>query len=78
MTENGNFLSDSTQYRSRAKYGSLYLFSIDTLPKDGPGIYLRGRVATDDYGGNFYKALVIQQVTDWETGEAIDQQCLRI
>ena len=77
-TEEGNFLSDTTQYRTRTKYGSLYLFSIDTIPSAGPGIYLRGRVATDDYGGNYYKSLVIQQITDWETGDAIDQQCLRI
>ena len=79
MTEEGNFLSDTTHYRTRAKYGDLYLFSIDTLPVGGPGIYIRGRVATDDYGGNFYKSLVIQQVNDWENGGAvIDQQGLRI
>ena len=80
MTEKGNFLSDETQYRTRSLYKGLYLFSIDTLPVNGPGIYIRGRVATDDYGGNFYKTLVIQQVNDWQTPgyPAIDQQCLRI
>ena len=78
MTEEGNFKSDSTPYRTRTLYGGLYLFSIDTLPSNGPAIYLRGRVVTDDYGGNFYKSLVIQQTTDWATGEAIDQQCLRL
>lgn len=80
MTEDGNFMSDSSQYRTRSKYGSLQLFSIDTLRTDGPGIYIRGRIATDDYGGNFYKSLVIQQVNDWEADgyPAIDQQCLRI
>ena len=80
MTEDGNFKSDSSQYRTRSTYGSLQLFSIDTLPTNGPGIYIRGRVATDDYGGNFYKSLVIQQVNDWETegNPTIDQQCLRI
>lgn len=76
--EEGNFMSDSSLYRTRSKYGDLYLFSIDTLPVEGPGIYLRGRIATDDYGGNFYKSLVIQQVTDWETDTHIDQQCLRV
>ena len=79
MTEEGNFLSDTTQYRSRAKYKDLYIFSIDTIPSAGPNIYIRGRVTTDDYGGNYYKSLVIQQVNDWENnGAAIDQQCLRI
>ena len=80
MTENGNFMSDSSMYRTRSQYGTLQLFSIDTLPTNGPGIYIRGRVATDDYGGNFYKTLVIQQVNDWQTPgyPAIDQQCLRI
>ena len=84
MTENGNFKSDSSLYRTRSAYNSsgtmLQLFSIDTLPVNGPGIYLRGRIATDDYGGNYYKAIVIQQVNDWEAAgnPAIDQQCLRI
>ena len=72
MTEQGNFMSDSSLYRTRALYKGLYLFSIDTLPKNGPGIYIRGRVTTDDYGGNFYKSLVIQQIVDE------DQQNLRI
>ena len=82
MTEEGNFMSDSSLYRTRSAYQggweTLYLFSIDTLPVGGPGIYIRGRIATDDYGGNFYKSLVIQQTKDWNTGEEIDQQCLRI
>lgn len=80
MTENGNFMSDSSSYRTRSQYGSLQLFSIDTLPTNGPGIYIRGRIATDDYGGNFYKTLVIQQVNDWEADgyPTIEQQCLRI
>jgi len=72
MTEEGNYKSDSTPYRTRTTYGGFYLFSVDTLPTDGPGIYLRGRVVTDDYGGNFYKSLVIQQIVDG------DQQCLRL
>jgi hypothetical protein len=77
-TEEGNFMSDSSQYRTRSYYKGLYLFSIDTLPTNGPGIYIRGRIVTDDYGGNFYKALVIQQTKDWTTGADIDQQNLRI
>ena len=80
MTEEGNFKSDSSQYRTRSQYGTLQLFSIDTLPTYGQGIYIRGRIATDDYGGNFYKSLVIQQVNDWEAdgNPTIEQQCLRI
>ena len=51
MTEQGNFLSDSTPYRTRATSGNgIYLFSIDTIPTDTMGIYIRGRVSSDDYG----------------------------
>ena len=80
MTEDGNFKSDSSLYRTRSAYGTMQLFSIDTLPTNGLGIYIRGRIVTDDYGGNFYKTLVIQQLNDWETdgNPSIDQQCLRI
>ena len=73
VIEQGNFMSDSTIYRTRTTNGNgIYLFAIDTLPKDGPGIYIRGRVSTDDYAGNFYKSLVIQQIVNGE------QQNLRI
>ena len=73
MTEQGNFWSDTSQYRTRATNGDgIYLFSLDTLPIHGAGIYIRGRVTTDDYGGNFYKSLVIQQVIDGK------QQNLRV
>ncbi len=79
MSESGNYLSEQTLYRTRA-VGSgtikgndtLYLFSLDTIPANGPGIYIMGRVSTDDYGGNFYKSLVIQQIVDNQ------QQALRI
>lgn len=64
LKEEGNYKSDTVNYRTRATDGSIYLFSIDTLPSSGPGIYIRGRVSTDDYGGNFYKALVIQEIVD--------------
>ncbi|MBR3648214.1 MAG: hypothetical protein IKN59_07500 [Paludibacteraceae bacterium] len=73
MTETGNFKDDSTNYRTRTTNGDgVYLFSIDTLPSVGNGIYIRGRVTTDDYGGNFYKTLCIQQIVNGE------QQALRI
>jgi hypothetical protein len=78
MSEDGNFKSDSSLYRTRSTYGGLQLFSIDTLPTNGPGIYIRGRVVTDDYGGNFYKSLVLQQTVDYNTGEVIAPQGLRI
>lgn len=73
MTEVGNFWSDTSQYRSRATNGNgIYLFAIDTIPTDTIGIYIRGRISTDDYGGNYYKSMVIQQVVDGK------QQNLRI
>lgn len=74
MTEAGNFASDTCPYRERSydsKHG-LYLYSVDTLPTNGRGIYIRGRIVTDDYAGNFYKAMVIQQVVNGK------QQTLRI
>ncbi|MBQ7530303.1 MAG: hypothetical protein IJT12_01175 [Paludibacteraceae bacterium] len=65
MSEEGNYLSDTSLYRTRATNGNgIYVFSIDTIPSTGPGIYIRGRVSTDDFGGNFYKALVIQEIVD--------------
>lgn len=74
MTEEGNFASDTCPYRTRSTNGNgLYLYSIDTIPTLGRGIYIRGRISTDDYAGNFYKALVIQQI-----GEDGKQQNLRI
>lgn len=73
MTEKGNFLNDSTPYRTRSTSGNgIYLFSIDTIPSDTLGIYIHGRISTDDYGGNFYKSLVIQEIVDGK------QQNLRI
>ncbi len=74
MTEEGTYHNDTTPYRERsydATHG-LYLYSVDTLPQAGPGIYIRGRICTDDYAGNFYKAMVIQQIVNGE------QQTLRI
>ena len=73
MTEKGNYLSDTTLYRTRAtKDGKNFLFSIDTIPVSDKPIYIRGRVTTDDYAGNFYKAMCIQQIVDGE------QQALRL
>jgi len=74
MTEKGSYVSDTTPYRERS-YDSkhdLYLYSVDTIKTDTIGIYIRGRVTTDDYAGNFYKAMVIQQIVNNE------QQNLRI
>lgn len=68
MTEDG----DMEPYRKRAKGTDYYLFSIDTIPTDTVAIYIRGRVVTDDAGGNFYKAMVIQQIVGGK------QQALRI
>ena len=74
MTEEGTYHNDTTPYRDRsydAAHG-LYLYSVDTLPTNGPGIYIRGRITTDDYAGNFYKSMVIQQIVGGQ------QQNLRI
>ena len=75
MTEKGNFASDTCPYRDRSHDAThdLYLYAVDTLPVAGPGIYIRGRITTDDYAGNFYKAMVIQQI-----GDDGKQQNLRI
>ncbi len=65
MTEKGNYLSDTSLYRTRAtKDGVNYLFSIDTIPTSTTPVYIRGRVTTDDFAGNFYKAICIQQIVD--------------
>lgn len=73
MTEQGNFWSDTCPYRTRSTNGNgIYLFSVDTISPEGRGIYIRGRVSTDDYAGNFYKSMVIQQIVKGE------QQNLRI
>ena len=76
MTERGNFFDSVQTYRTRSyKYigvDTLFLFSIDTLPKNGPSIYIRGRITTDDMAGNFYKSFVIQQMVKGQ------QQALRI
>ena len=73
MTEKGNYLSDTSLYRTRAtKDGINYLFSIDTISKSETPIYIRGRITTDDQGGNFYKSLCIQQIVDGK------QQALRL
>lgn len=74
MTEEGSYASDTTPYRERS-YNSasgVYLYSLDTLRTGGQGIYIRGRISTDDYAGNFYKSIVIQQIVEGK------QQNLRI
>ena len=68
MTEKGVF----QPVRSRSSGSGFELFSIDTIPTDTVGIYIRGRITTDDKGGNFYKAMVIQQMVGGE------QQALRL
>ncbi len=78
MTEEGNFMDWKAKglpcpYRTRTTSSDgVYLFSIDTLPIDGPGLYIKGRIITEDHAGNFYKSMVIQQIVDGE------QQTLRI
>ena len=71
MTEEGNYCMPDL-YRERSKAGNYYLFSIDTIPVSDTPIYIRGRVTTDDYAGNFYKTLCIQQRVEGK------QQALRL
>ena len=71
MTEEGNYCMPDL-YRERSKAGNYYLFSIDTIPVSDTPIYIRGRVTTDDYAGNFYKTLCIQQMVNGK------QQALRL
>ena len=70
MTEKGNYLSDTTLYRTRSMSvtgkDTSYLFAIDTIPTSSTPVYIRGRVTTDDYAGNFYKAMCIQQIVNGE------------
>ena len=79
MTERGNYV-DPALYRTRSGKGyvtstsytdTVWLFSLDTIPTDHP-LYIRGRITTDDYAGNFYKTMCIQQFVDGK------QQALRI
>ena len=72
MTEEGNYCMPDL-YRERSKAGNYYLFSIDTIPVSDTPIYIRGRVTTDDYAGNFYKTLCIQYIN-----EAGEQEALRL
>lgn len=67
-TYSGGYQMDPTDYTKN----NLGWFSIDTIPSGGAGIYIRGRVITEDYDGNFYKSMVIQQVVEGK------QQTLRI
>ena len=80
MTEKGNYC-DPALYRLRASgkghtkdvsyLDTIWLFSIDTIPTGRP-LYIRGRITTDDFSGNFYKTLCIQQMVGGR------QQALRI
>ena len=67
MTETGNKY-DTDLYRQRSiktiNGENFYMFSVDTIREDGPGIWIKGRVSTDDYGGNFYKSLIIQEIVN--------------
>ena len=71
MTKEGNYCMPEL-YRERSKAGDDYLFTIDTIPVSDTPIYIRGRVTTDDYAGNFYKTLCIQQLVEGK------QQAIRL
>lgn len=71
MTKEGNYCMPEL-YRERSKAGDDYLFTIDTIPVSDTPIYIRGRVTTNDYAGNFYKTLCIQQMVNGK------QQAIRL
>ena len=52
----------------RTNDGGAGLYMIDSIPADGPDIIIRGRVVTEDYAGNFYKTIVIQDAVKHEQG----------
>lgn len=58
LTEKG------TYFPVRTRSGEEGLFSVDDIPADGKDVIIRGRVVSDDYAGNFYKTLIIQDETD--------------
>ena len=81
MSEEGDF--PDSLYRTRTTDGKngIFLFAIDTIKTDTIGIYIRGRVSTEDFAGNFYKSMVIQQAISWSLdGSTVDlkQQNLRV
>lgn len=80
QNEKGDYDLDGAGYRTTARIDELniWLFSINNIPEDTIGLYIRGRIATDDIGGNYYKALVIQQVIKDASGNITGQQSLRI
>lgn len=66
------FLTDSgvlfpVRTRANGENGT-GLFSVDTLPTYGEDIIIKGRVVSDDYSGNLYKTLVIQDTQYPEQG----------
>lgn len=75
LTEQGNYKDTVLEafYRTRANNGDdIWYFSIDTFPSAGAGIYVMGRICTDDAGGNNYKSIILQQMVNGE------QQNLRV
>ncbi len=73
LSDSGNCgLSEHYRTRSHADGSDYWLFTLDTIRQGGKPIYIRGRVATDDWDGNNYKSLVIQQIVDGK------QQTLRL
>lgn len=80
MSEEGDF--PDSLYRTRTTDGKngIFLFAIDTIKTDTIGIYIRGRVSTEDFAGNFYKSMVIQQAISWtlDGTDDLKQQNLRV
>ena len=79
MTEKGNYLSDTTLYRTRGNNESvnpgIHLFAIDTLPSYGEGIYIRGRVTTEKTKGGRIN-IVITEIPYTMIGAGIGSKLL--
>lgn len=65
LTEKG--VLEPVRTRANGENGTGF-FSVDTLPTYGPNIIIKGRVVSDDYAGNLYKTLVIQDTQYPEQG----------
>lgn len=62
MTQNGKLTP------VRPNSGDAGLYSVDTLPVNGPDIILTGRVVSSDEAGNIYKSMTIQDLEEPTTG----------
>jgi hypothetical protein len=71
VTEFGSEKGDVFPVRPNS--GTLGLFSVDTIPSAGEDIIIAGRITSDDYNGNIYKYIVIQDLnSDYSLKVSVD------